>query len=52
MNLVRFLSSVLCLLSIASSAIAQTYPNKPVSLVVPYPAGGVSDPQGSGGGFP
>lgn len=43
MNLVRFLSSVLCLLTMASGAIAQNYPNKPVSLVVPYPAGGVSD---------
>jgi len=43
MNLPRFLSSVLCLLTMASGAMAQTYPNKPVSLVVPYPAGGVSD---------
>jgi tripartite-type tricarboxylate transporter receptor subunit TctC len=43
MKLVRFISSVFCLLTVASGAIAQTYPNKPVSLVVPYPAGGVSD---------
>ena len=43
MKLTRFLSSVLCTLTIASGAGAQTYPSKPVSLVVPYPAGGVSD---------
>ncbi len=30
-------------LALASSALAQTFPNKPVSLLVPYPAGGVSD---------
>lgn len=43
MKLTRFLSSVLCSLTFASAAVAQTYPNKPVSLLVPYPAGGVSD---------
>lgn len=43
MKLIRFLSSVLCSLAVASAAMAQTYPNKPVSLLVPYPAGGVSD---------
>ncbi len=30
-------------LLIASSVLAQTYPNKTISLVVPYPAGGPSD---------
>jgi len=30
-------------LLMASSALAQTFPNKPVTLMVPYPAGGVSD---------
>lgn len=43
MKLTRFLSSVLCSLTLAAAAVAQTYPAKPVSLVVPYPAGGVSD---------
>jgi tripartite-type tricarboxylate transporter receptor subunit TctC len=28
---------------LASAAIAQTYPSKPVTLMVPYPAGGLSD---------
>jgi tripartite-type tricarboxylate transporter receptor subunit TctC len=32
-------ASTLC----AGSALAQTYPTKPVSLLVPYPAGGLSD---------
>jgi tripartite-type tricarboxylate transporter receptor subunit TctC len=43
MKLTRFLSSVLCSLAVASAAMAQTYPTKPVSLLVPYPAGGLSD---------
>ena len=30
-------------LLMAGSALAQTFPNKPVTLMVPYPAGGVSD---------
>ena len=30
-------------LLIASSVFAQTYPSKPVTLLVPYPAGGLSD---------
>ncbi|MFY8014492.1 MAG: Bug family tripartite tricarboxylate transporter substrate binding protein, partial [Limnohabitans sp.] len=30
-------------LLLASSVFAQTYPTKPVSLLVPYPAGGLSD---------
>lgn len=28
---------------VAGTALAQTYPSKPVNLMVPYPAGGVSD---------
>ena len=43
MKLTNFLSSALCSLVVSSAAMAQTYPNKPVSLVVPYPSGGVSD---------
>ena len=30
-------------LLVAGSVLAQTYPNKPVTLLVPYPAGGLSD---------
>jgi tripartite-type tricarboxylate transporter receptor subunit TctC len=30
-------------LAIAGSALAQTFPSKPVTLLVPYPAGGISD---------
>lgn len=33
----------LCALQIGGSALAQTFPSRPVSLMVPYPAGGVSD---------
>jgi tripartite-type tricarboxylate transporter receptor subunit TctC len=33
----------LAALSIAASAQAQTYPNRPVRIIVPYPAGGVAD---------
>ena len=43
MKVLKFFSSVLCLVAVASVAMAQSYPSKPVSLVVPYPAGGVSD---------
>jgi tripartite-type tricarboxylate transporter receptor subunit TctC len=34
---------VAALLPIAGSAAAQDYPNKPVRLIIPYPAGGASD---------
>ncbi|MBU3648581.1 MAG: tripartite tricarboxylate transporter substrate binding protein, partial [Limnohabitans sp.] len=30
-------------LLLAGSVAAQTYPSKPVTLMVPYPAGGLSD---------
>lgn len=43
MKISRFLSYVLCSLALTSISLAQTYPSKPVSIVVPYPAGGVSD---------
>lgn len=35
--------AAIALAAIAGSAHAQTYPNKPVTLMVPYPAGGLSD---------
>lgn len=43
MKITKFLTLACCALIAAASVKAQTYPNKPVSLVVPYPAGGVSD---------
>src|ERR1044071_141225 len=43
MPLSRLLSSALFVLALASPALAQTYPERPVTLVVPYPAGGGND---------
>ena len=37
------LSSALSILALASGAHAQSFPTKPVNLMVPYPAGGLSD---------
>ena len=39
----KTLVSALCGLVISGVAMAQAFPNKPVTLMVPYPAGGVSD---------
>jgi tripartite-type tricarboxylate transporter receptor subunit TctC len=39
----RILSAVLALFSIAGSANAQTWPTRPVTMVVPFPAGGPVD---------
>lgn len=39
----KVFASALCSLLISTAAWAQSFPTKPVSLVVPYPAGGVSD---------
>lgn len=36
-------ASLLVSACVAVSAVAQTYPVKPVTLMVPYPAGGLSD---------
>ncbi len=37
------LFSVVMLMSATSVAFAQSYPNKPICLIVPYPAGGTTD---------
>ena len=37
------LLTALCSLFITASAQAEAYPSKPVTLLVPYPAGGLSD---------
>jgi tripartite-type tricarboxylate transporter receptor subunit TctC len=42
-KLTKFFAFVFGVVSIATTAMAQSFPSKPVSLVVPYPAGGVSD---------
>lgn len=39
----KVFASALCSILISTAAWAQSFPTKPVSLVVPYPAGGVSD---------
>ena len=42
-SLIRRSILVTGLMALAGAAIAQTFPSKPVSLIVPYPAGGLSD---------
>ena len=39
----RRVAATLAGLSLASAAFAQSFPSKPVTLMVPYPAGGLSD---------
>ncbi len=38
-----FLSALFCTLATSATVYAQTFPNKPIELVVPYPAGGGTD---------
>lgn len=44
MNVSKILASCLVILGSMGAASAQTWPDKPVKLVVPYPAGGGVDP--------
>ena len=44
MNFVKLMSAgALALLAFATSALAQTYPTRPITLIVPWPAGGSTD---------
>jgi tripartite-type tricarboxylate transporter receptor subunit TctC len=43
MNIKTLLGGLLVASSALTAAVAQTYPVKPISLIVPYPAGGPSD---------
>ena len=43
MKLARLLAFALALLVVTGTASAQTYPDRPITLVVPYPAGGGND---------
>jgi tripartite-type tricarboxylate transporter receptor subunit TctC len=43
MSWIRFLCAAACLVIAATPATAQTFPSKPVRIVVPYPAGGAVD---------
>ena len=42
----KFVYSTLFLLGIAQSASAQTYPERPITLVIPYTAAGITDASG------
>ena len=43
MNAVRLFAAMILGLSTASVALAQAYPNKPIRMIVPFPAGGGTD---------
>ena len=42
----HFVASVLATAALSPLAFAQDYPNKPIKIVVPFPAGGSSDATG------
>jgi tripartite-type tricarboxylate transporter receptor subunit TctC len=43
MRLPRLIAALSLTIAIAAAAVAQTYPAKPVTIIVPFPAGGSSD---------
>ncbi|MFZ0114682.1 MAG: tripartite tricarboxylate transporter substrate-binding protein, partial [Xanthobacteraceae bacterium] len=42
-NLFRLCHATIALFVTASAALSQEYPNRPIHLIVPYPAGGATD---------
>jgi len=42
-SILRLSLATLALIMGAASTLAQQYPNKPIRLIVPYPAGGATD---------
>ena len=40
---IRILAALSCIMSCPASAQAQVYPSKPITIVVPFPAGGATD---------